>query len=87
MAYTASLDLRTNLKQELDKLSDSQLRRIADFVQLVKIQAQPVPKFIPLWQRATPAERAEEFRTWVAQLPETRISLSNQAFDRDSLYE
>lgn len=79
--------LRETLKREIDKLSDSQLRRIADFVALIKTQAQQLPNAIPFWQRATPAERAEDFRTWVSQLPETRISLPDTAFDRGNLYD
>ncbi|HEY9749262.1 MAG TPA: hypothetical protein V6C63_11320, partial [Allocoleopsis sp.] len=39
------------------------------------------------WQRATPAERAEDFRAWVAELPETYLSLPDEAFDRGNLYE
>lgn len=87
MSHTGSLDLRENLKQEINHLSNSQLRRIANFIQLLKIQGELVPNAIPLWQRKTPSERAEELQVWAAQLPETYLSLSNQAFDRDSLYD
>ncbi|MGJ3247125.1 MAG: hypothetical protein ACFE0I_13775 [Elainellaceae cyanobacterium] len=79
--------LRETLKQEIDRLNESQLRRIADFVALIKTQAQQLPKTIPFWQRATPVERAEDFRTWVAQLSETRLSLPNEAFDRGNIYD
>ncbi len=79
--------LRETLKREIDKLSDSQLRRIADFVALIKTQAQQLPDAIPFWQRAMPSERAEDFRTWVSQLPETHISLPDEAFDRGNLYD
>lgn len=79
--------LRETLKQEIDQLSESQLRKLADFVASIKNQAQQLAKSVPFWQRATPIERAEDFRSWVAQLPETRLSLPDEAFDRDNIYE
>jgi len=39
------------------------------------------------YQSATPKERAQDFREWVARLPKTGSSLSGDAFDRDSIYE
>lgn len=41
----------------------------------------------PFWQTATPKERSQEFREWVAQLPHSDVSLSDDAFDRDSIYD
>ncbi|ASC70336.1 hypothetical protein XM38_012740 [Halomicronema hongdechloris C2206] len=79
--------LRETLKQEIDQLSESQLRKIADFVTVIKRQAHKLAGNIPFWQRATPAERAEDFRSWIAQLPETRLSLPDEAFDRSNIYE
>lgn len=79
--------LRDTLKQEIDKLSESQLRKIADFVISIKVQTQQLSKTIPFWQRATPTERAQDFRDWVAQLPKASLSLTDEAFDRDSIYE
>ncbi|KPQ35421.1 MAG: ATP synthase D chain, mitochondrial (ATP5H) [Phormidesmis priestleyi Ana] len=79
--------LRDTLKQEIDKLSDSQLRRIADFINSVKSQTQQLAQSIPFWQRATPVERAEDFRRWVAQLPKASITLSDEAFDRGNIYD
>lgn len=79
--------LRDTLKQEIDKLSESQLRKIADFVTSIKAQAQQLAKTVPFWQRATPKERAQDFRDWVAQLPKTSLSLTDEAFDRGSIYE
>ncbi|AFY69125.1 hypothetical protein Pse7367_0825 [Thalassoporum mexicanum PCC 7367] len=72
--------LRETLKHEIDQLSDSQLAKIADFINSIKTQA------IPIWQSATPIERAEDFRAWVAQLPETNIPLDDAAFDRSIIY-
>ncbi len=79
--------LRETLKQEIDKLSDSQLRTIADFVDSVKNQAQQLATVVPFWQHATPVERAEDFRRWVAQLPNMGITLADEAFDRGDIYE
>lgn len=79
--------LRETLKQEIDQLSGSQLKKVADFVTSIKTQAQQLTQSVPFWQRATPAERSQDFCTWVAQLPKQGISLSDSAFDRDSVYE
>ena len=79
--------LRETLKQEIDKLSDSQLRRIAEFIDSVKNQAQQLVQVVPFWQRATPIERAADFRRWVSQLPKASVTLSDDAFDRGNIYE
>jgi hypothetical protein len=42
---------------------------------------------IPYWQNTTPAERAEDFRKWVAQLSGASIMLPDEAFDRSNIYE
>ena len=42
---------------------------------------------IPFWQRATPTERAKEFRDCSNQLSRTGVSLPNEAFSRDHIYE
>lgn len=75
--------LREDLKQEIDKLSEVELREIAEFVVALKQRTQTTP----FWQRATPAERADDFQVWVKQLPQTGISLQNIAFDRGNIYE
>lgn len=79
--------LRETLKKEIDQLSENQLRQIAKFVAVIKIQAQQLAKTTPFWQRATPLERANDFQAWVAQLPKTGRSLNDEAFDRDSIYD
>lgn len=79
--------LREDLKKALDKLSDEQLRKIADFIASTESQSQQVISSVPFWQRATPLERAREFREWVLQLPEGSPSLPDAAFNRDSIYE
>ncbi|NJL01737.1 MAG: hypothetical protein HC838_03960 [Spirulinaceae cyanobacterium RM2_2_10] len=47
----------------------------------------PEPARVLFWQRATPIERAQDFRAWVLQLPTTQSSLPDEAFDRGSIYE
>ena len=79
--------LRELLKQEIDRLSESQLRRTADFVTSIKVQAQQAKEDIPFWQRSTPAERSQNFRMWVSRLPKSSASLPDEAFDRGGLYE
>lgn len=79
--------LREKLKQKLDKLNEEQLKKIAVFIADLEFQASQVKSSIPFWQRATPTERAREFREWVSQLPKSGLSLPNEAFSRDSIYE
>lgn len=78
---------RETLKQEIDTLNESQLSRIAEFVLSIKAHTQQLVKAAPFWQRATSAERSQDFRVWVAGLPQTGLSLSDEAFDRESIYE
>jgi MoaA/NifB/PqqE/SkfB family radical SAM enzyme len=79
--------LREDLKKELDKLNDEQLKKIADFIADLEFQARQVVPSVPFWQRATPSDRAREFREWVLQLPKGSPSLRDEAFSRDSIYE
>ena len=80
--------LREKLKQELDRLDEEQLQKIAIFISFIESKSVPsTSSFFPLWQRATPTERAREFRDWVSQLPLTSVSLSDEAFSRDRIYE
>jgi hypothetical protein len=79
--------LREDLKKELDKLSDEQLRKIADFIAFIECQPEQVASSPLFWQRTTPFERAREFREWVLQLPQSSSSLPDEAFNRDSIYE
>jgi len=79
--------LREKLKQELDKLNEEQLKKIADFIAFIEFQAKQVESSTLFWQRITPMERAKEFREWVSQLPKTNLSLSDEAFSRESIYE
>jgi hypothetical protein len=79
--------LREDLKKELDRLSDEQLQRIADFITRVEFQSGQAPLSALFWQKATPSERVRDFREWVSQLPKGSPSLPDEAFDRDSIYE
>lgn len=79
--------LRETLKQEIDTLNESQLSKIAAFVELLKDHAQNWVKSVPFWQNATPAERSLDFRAWAAGLPQVGTTLSDEAFDRESIYE
>jgi hypothetical protein len=80
--------LREKLKQELDKLNEDQLKKIANFISLIESQSSQVTSsFIPFWQKATPTERAKEFRDWISQLPTTSVSLPDEAFSRECIYE
>ncbi|NES25909.1 MAG: hypothetical protein F6K41_45245 [Symploca sp. SIO3E6] len=78
--------LRDTLKEEIEHLSESQLRRVADYITLVKLQTQHTSQNEPLWQCATSAQRVQNFRAWVEQLPKTGLSLPDEAFNRESIY-
>jgi len=54
-----------------------------------KAQTQKLADSPTFWQRAASKERARDFQIWVARLPTPTqgISLSDEAFDRDSIYE
>jgi len=78
--------LREDLKKELDKLNDEQLKKIADFIALIESQPRQSMPSNPFWQRATSVERASDFRQWILQLPKHGLSLSDEAFSRDTIY-
>lgn len=79
--------LRETLKQEIDQLDESQLRQIADFVVTIKNQSHKLIDDVPFWQWATPVERVEDLQSWIARLPETYLSLPDEEFDRNNIYE
>ncbi|MCU0535472.1 MAG: hypothetical protein MUD14_16405 [Hydrococcus sp. Prado102] len=78
--------LRENLKKELDKLNDEQLKKIADFIADLEFQSRQVASPTPFWQKATSIERSKEFREWVSQFPQNNLSLPDEAFSRDTIY-
>ncbi|MGK7903944.1 MAG: hypothetical protein AB4352_21565 [Hormoscilla sp.] len=77
--------LKENLKQEIDKLSDEQLKIIADLIASREFETGKLERVASRWQ--TPEERARDFRAWISQLPFNSPSLSDRAFSRDSIYE
>ena len=79
--------LKDTLKQEIDNLNEEQLEQIAELINSLKNQDENKRELKPFWQLATPEERSQEFREWVAQLPHNNISLSDDAFDRESIYD
>lgn len=81
------ITLREKLKQELDKLNEEQLKKISDFVAFIEFQSKQVTSSVPFWQKATSVERVQEFHEWVSQLPKTNLSLPDEVFSRDSIYE
>jgi hypothetical protein len=78
--------LREELKKELDKLDDEQLKKIANFIADLELQSRQVASSTPFWQRVTFVERSKEFRQWVSQLPKNNLSLPDEAFSRDIIY-
>ncbi|MBW4623725.1 MAG: hypothetical protein KME17_30740 [Cyanosarcina radialis HA8281-LM2] len=78
--------LRKDIKKALDKLNDEQLQKIADLMDSIEFQSIEVTPSARFWQRATPVERAREFRQWVSQLPKNGSSLPDEAFNRDTIY-
>lgn len=79
--------LREDLKKELDVLNEEQLKRVADFIAFIEFESKQAASSLPFWQRATSAERVRDFREWVLQLPKGSPSLSDEAFNRDSIYK
>lgn len=78
--------LREDLKKELDKLNDEQLKKIADFIADLEFQSRQVTPSTPFWRRATSVERSKELRRWILQLPKNGSSLPDEAFSRDAIY-
>lgn len=79
--------LRETLKQEIDQLTEDQLKTLVDFIDFIKKQTQRTSETRPFWQHSTTKERADDFCHWVAQLPQTNVTLADEAFDRASIYE
>jgi hypothetical protein len=79
--------LREDLKKELDKLSDEQLKRTAEFIANLEFQDRQSALSTLFWQRATSTERVKDLHEWVLQLPKNSPSLADGAFNRDSIAE
>ncbi|MBD1843162.1 hypothetical protein H6F89_07045 [Cyanobacteria bacterium FACHB-63] len=76
--------LKEEVKQEIDKLNDDQLKQVESFIASIKLQAEK--SSAPLWQRTTPAERAKDLEEWASQFPLTGGSLPDEAYDRENIY-
>jgi hypothetical protein len=79
--------LREDLKRKLDNLNDEKLKKIADFIAFIEFQSRHDVSSTPFWQRATSVERSREFRTWISQLHNNGLSLPDEAFSRDTIYD
>jgi len=82
--------LRDTLKLEIESMSESQLEELAVLIRRIKVRTQQSiraeSETKPLWQHATPQARAEELLNWSAKQSHTGISLPDEAFDRDTIY-
>ena len=77
---------RESVKQQIDALNENQLEQIAEYISSLRNQAVKELKMQPFWQTATPEERSQDFLQWVSSLQKTGLSLSDEAFDRASIY-
>jgi hypothetical protein len=79
--------LRETLKRELDNLNETELSRIFEYILSFKAQARDRMKTTPFWESASPKERSQDFLEWVSGLHKTGTTLSDEAFDRATIYE
>lgn len=79
--------LREMVKQEIDRLNENQLSRIAEYIVYLQAETQNGVKTTPFWESATPQERSQDFLEWVSGLNRTGSTLPDEAFDRASIYE
>ena len=71
-----------------ETVSPNSLPSVSQSEEISKSEESPMQKNkIPFWERGTPSERADELLEWVAKLPETNLSLPDEAFDRSSIYK
>lgn len=78
--------LRETLKREIDMLDESQLLLLAEFIDFIKSRPQNRMETTASIQQATPEQRAQELREWLAGLPKSGVSLPDEAFDRGNIY-
>jgi hypothetical protein len=79
--------LREKLKKVIDKLRSEQFKKFSDLIAAQEFESTEVETSHPLWKKLTPTQRDQEFREWVSQLPKSGVSLSDEAINRDSIYE
>lgn len=78
--------LREKVKQEIDELSEEQIKQVESFIAAIKLQSEQPHTSLRPWQTVTPEEWARNFREWTSQLPKTGVSLPDEAFDRGTIY-
>ena len=72
--------LKETLKQEIDNLNEEQLKKLADFVTLLKSQEQKKDEEFEVIAN----KLAEDFKTYVGQ---NMPNLSDYAVSREGIYE
>ncbi len=78
--------LREKVKQEIDKLSEDQVKQVQSFIVAIQVQCEQLQKPERFWQTATQEEWLKDFREWTRQFPKTGGSLLDEAMDRASIY-
>ncbi|MDY6785515.1 MAG: hypothetical protein SW833_23695 [Cyanobacteriota bacterium] len=79
--------LKENLKQELDKLNEEQLKQVANFIAFLEFAARGDRKNAPFWETATPSDRVARWRNSVAPSGTQSPNLPDEALRRDSIYD
>ena len=74
--------LRDTLKLEIDQLSEEQLSKLAKLIEEIKAQSNPT-----LTGEESATQHLQRFRDWTNSRPHTDISLPDEAFDRESIYD
>lgn len=77
---------REAVKQQIDTLSENQLAQITEYILSLRSKRAKKRTLQPFWQTATPQERSQDFLQWVKSLQKTALTLSDEAFDRASIY-
>jgi len=78
--------LREKVKQEIDQLSEDQVKQVESFISAIQHEAEQSEQPPRFWQTATKEEWLKDFREWTQQFPETGGSLPDEAMDRESIY-
>jgi hypothetical protein len=81
------ITLKENLKQNLDRLNEEQLKQVANFIAFIEFTARRVGVNLPFWQIATPTGRVARWRESVAKRGTVSPNLPDAALHRDSIYD
>lgn len=79
--------LRDTLKLEIDRLSEEQLRKLAQLIEEMKAQPELKSEFSLQDSKVEAAERLQRFREWADSRPHTGINLSDDAFNCTNIYD